>query len=111
MPRPCKCRRVERFPHAVFFKPAGVPLTELDERCLSVEGLEAMRLADAEGLSTDEAAARMGVSRHTFGRILRSARRTVAEVLSLGIALRIDGGSYRLDEACGSPGENGGSRI
>ena len=105
MPRPCKCRRVERFPHAVFFKPAGIPLTELDELCLSVEGLEALRLADAEGLSMDDAAARMGVSRHTFGRILRQARRTVAEVLSRGVALRIDGGNYRLDEAGGS-GEN-----
>ena len=105
MPRPCKCRRVERFPHAVFFKPAGIPLTELDELCLSVEGLEALRLADAEGLSMDDAAVRMGVSRHSFGRILRRARRTVAEVLSRGVALRIDGGSYRLDEAGGS-GEN-----
>ena len=96
MPRPCKCRRVEHEPPCEYFKPAGTPLCDLEEDCLSVEGLEAIRLADAEGLSMDEASARMGVSRHTFGRILRAARRVVAEVLIGGKALRVEGGHYRI---------------
>ncbi len=97
MPRPCKCRRVRGLPGASYFKPIGIPLVELEECVLSVEGFEALRLADGEGLGMDEAAQRMGVSRHTFGRILRKARHAVAEALVLGRALRVEGGTYSLD--------------
>ena len=94
MTRPRQCRYVRQDPHATYFKPRGIPLSELKETALSVEGLEALRLADLEGLNGTEAAARMQVSRHTFGRVLREARRAVAEALAHGRALRIEGGSY-----------------
>ena len=97
MPRPCKCRNVCGLPGASYFKPIGIPLRQLEECGLSVEGFESLRLADWVGLSMDEAAQRMGVSRHTFGRILRKARRAVAEALVFGRALRIEGGTYSLD--------------
>ncbi len=96
MPRPCKCRTVCGLPDASYFKPIGIPLRELEECDLSVEGYEALRLADWEGLNMDDAAQHMGVSRHTFGRILRKARHAVAEALVLGRALRIEGGTYKL---------------
>ena len=96
MPRPCKCRNVRGLPEASYFKPVGIPLMQLEECILSVEGYEAMRLADWEGLGMDEAAQRMGVSRHTFGRILRKARHAVAEALVFGRALRVEGGTYSL---------------
>jgi predicted DNA-binding protein (UPF0251 family)/predicted Fe-Mo cluster-binding NifX family protein len=96
MPRPQKCRRVERHPSATFFKPQGRPLSGLAEAVLSVDGFEAIRLADHEGLPMDEAAERMGVSRHTFGRILAESRSTLARVLVEGLALRIEGGVYAL---------------
>lgn len=48
-------------------------MTELTETLLTVEGLEALRLADLEGLTTGEGAERMRVSRHTFGRTLAEA--------------------------------------
>ena len=92
MPRPCHCRRVAALPKMTYFKPRGVPMSELAECRLSVDGLEALRLADYQDLNMDEAAARMGVSRHTFGRLLRKARRCVAEALIEGHALRIEGG-------------------
>lgn len=79
------------------FKPNGIPLHELEEVVLALDGLEALRLADFEDLNMDEAAARMGVSRHTFGRLLRRARRSVAQALVLGQALRIEGGVYAVD--------------
>ncbi|MDO5483748.1 MAG: NifB/NifX family molybdenum-iron cluster-binding protein, partial [Desulfovibrionaceae bacterium] len=41
-----------------------------------------------------EAAGRMRISRHTFGRVLAQARRIVATALFCGQALRIGGGSY-----------------
>jgi predicted DNA-binding protein (UPF0251 family)/predicted Fe-Mo cluster-binding NifX family protein len=94
MPRPRLCRKVSGTPKATYFKPRGVPLGELDEVRLAVEGLEALRLADLESLTTSEAAGRMGVSRHTFGRILGEARRAVSQALVNAMALRIEGGEY-----------------
>ncbi len=67
-------------------------MTELEEVALSVDEFEALRLADLEGLYQDGAAERMGVSRATFGRIVETARRKVAEALVLGKALKIGGG-------------------
>ena len=56
MARPRNCRYVERKPHVTYFKPRGIPMTELTETLLTVEGLEALRLADLEGLTTGEGA-------------------------------------------------------
>ncbi len=92
MARPCHCRRVSGLPKARYFKPRGVPMSELEEAVLTLDGLEALRLADQEGLNMDAAAAQMGVSRHTFGRLLRRARQCVAGALVHGQALRIEGG-------------------
>lgn len=106
MGRPHHCRRISALPKAVCFKPQGVPLSQLAENRLSLDGLEALRLADFEGMGMDAAAARMGVSRHTFGRTLRKARRAVAEALLEGRALRIEGGVCALQPAHIHQGEN-----
>ncbi|KMY66965.1 hypothetical protein AAU61_13455 [Desulfocarbo indianensis] len=98
MPRPRKCRLVRNEPKVSYFKPRGVPLTRLTELYLPVEGYEALRLSELEGLSQEEAAERMNVSRHTFGRVLSEARRIVAEAVVMGRALRIDGGHYEIAE-------------
>ena len=101
MPRPRLRRCVSGIPKATYFKPQGVPLRDLAEIRLSVEGLEALRLADVEGLTAEAAAVRMGVSRHTFGRVLAAARGSVARALTTGAALRIEGGDYALaGQAC-----------
>lgn len=97
MPRPCKRRLVAGLPEVRYFKPQGVPLRDLAEVTLSVEGLEAIRLTDHEGLQMEGAAERMGVSRHTFGRILRQARKNVARALLEGLALRVEGGHYSVE--------------
>lgn len=99
MPRPRRCRYVSATPRVTYFKPRGIPLTALEEVCLSVEELETLRLADLEGLTAIEAAQRMRVSRHTFGRTLAAARRTVASALCRGLALRIEGGTYAVTAA------------
>ncbi len=114
MPRPRKCRRVGRGPVHTFYKPQGVPLDQLTGANLPVEGLEALRLADAEQMDHQEAAALMAVSRPTFSRILSEARQVVARALSNGWAIHIDGGNYRIDKqaqtkrtACRGRGRNG----
>ena len=98
MARPKFCRRVSQQPACRIFKPVGVPVKFLEEIVLSVDEFEAVRLADLEGLYQEQAAERMNVSRQTFGRIVESARRKVAQVLCEGMALRIEGGEVELSE-------------
>jgi predicted DNA-binding protein (UPF0251 family) len=94
--RPRLRRRIDGMPKATYFKPRAIPVRELSEARLSVEGFEAIRLADLEELTMENAASRMGVSRHTFGRILAEGRKAVADALVHARALRIDGGDYAL---------------
>ena len=71
MARPVKCRRIRCAPATRYFKPQGIPLRNLEEIVLGLDELEAMRLADLEGLYQAEAAAQMGVSRQTISLIER----------------------------------------
>jgi predicted DNA-binding protein (UPF0251 family) len=83
-------------PQVTYFKPAGVPLTHLQEVQMSIEEAEAIRLKDIEGLEQDECAQRMRVSRSTFARILLLARQKIADALFNGKAIRIEGGNYEM---------------
>ena len=97
MSRPQCCRRVSGRPTASVFHPAGIPVRELEEIVLTLDEFEAIRLADLEGLYQEQAAERMIVSRPTFGRILAAAHRKVAEALAHGKALKIEGGTIRVE--------------
>ena len=92
MARPKCARCVDDFPNTTFFKPRGIPLVELEEITLAYDEFEALRLADRDGLYQESAAARMNISRATFGRIVESARQKVADALTNGKAIRIEGG-------------------
>jgi predicted DNA-binding protein (UPF0251 family) len=83
-------------PESNYFKPRGIPLSALEEVVLTVDEFEAIRLADLEGLYQEQAAEKMGVSRQTFGRIVESGHKKVAEVLVKGKALRIEGGEFEM---------------
>jgi len=96
MARPQKCRRVEFLPDVTYFKPAGIPLKDLEEVRMSIEEAEAIRLKDLEGLEQEQGAARMNISRPTFQRVLASARQKVADALLNGKAIMIDGGNYEM---------------
>ena len=95
--RPC-CKRVEELPGVTYFKPRAVPMSELEEVILSVEELEALRLAHKVGLYQQEAAERRDMSRATLGRVLDAAHRKVTKALVEGCALRIEGGSFSMSE-------------
>lgn len=85
-----KCRFVAEPPEITVFKPVGVSMRHLRGVVIGLDGLEALRLVDAQGLSQEEAAQRMGVSRPTLCRILALARTQVAKALSQGFAIRIE---------------------
>jgi uncharacterized protein len=92
MPRP-KCQRnICGFPDKNYFKPRGIPTIELEEVVLNLDEFEAIRLADYEQLYQEEAAIQMNISRQTFGRIIESARRKIADAIISGKALKIEGG-------------------
>lgn len=93
--RPTACRSIDELPRITCFMPEGVPLDALKGVVLSVDELEAIRLADKEGLYHADAAVKMSVSRPTFGRILESARKKVAEALVDGKKICIHGGVIR----------------
>lgn len=92
MPRPCNCRRI-----------SGASLNHKLDRNLSDclflghDEFEALRLADLESLEMKVAAEKMGISRHTFGRILRKARHKVVKAVWLGKTIQISGGNYAIN--------------
>lgn len=92
MPRPKKPRTVHRPPLYTGFRPVGVPGRELQPLDLSLDELEALRLADLEGRDHAESAEQMEISRPTFSRLVTQARHKVARFLVEGLHLRIDGG-------------------
>lgn len=65
------------------------PPSALEPMLLEVAELEAFRLIDFEGLSQEEAAKRMGVSRGTVWRLVKRARRKVAQALAEGRPIQI----------------------
>ena len=81
MARPEKLRRVGCTAENLAFKPIGRPVASLEVEELRLDELEALRLADLQGLYQEAAAERMGVSRPTFARILARARTAVARAL------------------------------
>lgn len=97
MPRPRKRRRLSRQPQPAVYKPAGVALNGLRQVRLLHEELEALRLADLEGLTQVEAAEKMQISRSTFQRILDRARRQVSLALVEGHALVVEGGTFQVN--------------
>ncbi|MEN6328206.1 MAG: DUF134 domain-containing protein, partial [Syntrophomonas sp.] len=113
MPREAKCRRVKFMPPVKAFKPVGVPLADLEEVVLKVEEFESIRLKNQLNLEQEECARMMQISRPTFQRILGEAYSKIADALSNGKGIRIEGGSYCLgDRYCRrrnrelSPNEN-----
>ena len=96
MSRPKRLRRLTFSPPAHSFHPAN------GERCLiqqeiiilTMDEFEALRLADLECHSQEEAAKKMGISRATFGRIVESGRSKVAKALVYGYRLEISGGAF-----------------
>jgi predicted DNA-binding protein (UPF0251 family) len=98
MTRPFINRKISSNFDVTYFKPRGIPLRILDEVCIGVDEMEAIRLADKEGLYQADAAKQMGVSRQTFGNIIKSAHEKLAEALIEGKAIKIEGGPVNFEE-------------
>ena len=68
-------------------------MDRLEEINLTLDELEAIRLADFDGLYQEDAAKKMNISRQTFGNIINSAHKKIADALINAKALKIEGGN------------------
>lgn len=93
--RPKKTRLIKGEPKITQFSPRGRP-GRPDEIELSIDEFEAIRLADNKGMEQTQACRLMGISRQTFGRILKGARKKLAEGLINGKIIRFAGGKVRI---------------
>ncbi len=91
--RPKKYRIIRQDPKITQFSPRGKP-GRPDELSLSMDEYEAIRLTDYAGMGQKEAAESMRISQQTFSRILKQARRKIANSIVLGKIIRIQGGYY-----------------
>ena len=114
MPRPCKNRFISGWPGSVVYKPAGIPARTLEWLSLGLDEFETIRLLDYQGLDQEKVAELMGISRPTVTRIYASARKKIAEALTEGKAICIEGGPVEGTEfgqmPQGSPIGRGGGR-
>ena len=93
-------------------RPLGRPAFDLPTVTLGIDELEALRLADLDGLYQETAAQRMGISRPTFARVLSRARATVIDALVNEKLLLVAGGPFVEEESegLGCPVHWGGRR-
>ena len=105
MPRPRKpriCLCPHRAGYEAVYKPAGVPLKDIETIRLEHDELEALHLCDGMGKTQEEAGVCMGVSRGTVQRLLTNARCKVAQALVGQKALAITGVIPEKKEAAGA---------
>jgi len=98
MPNRRRQRKVTMPPPMEGFKPFGIPMRELEPVVLLYEEFEAIRLADYENLTQEEAAGKMNISRPTFTRLYDKARKNIARAFVEGKAIFIQGGTYITDD-------------
>lgn len=73
-------------------------MANLEPVILLYEEYESIRLSDYDGLTQEEAAIKMNVSRPTFTRIYKKARQAIAKAFVEGKAIFIEGGNYHTDD-------------
>lgn len=95
MPRPVRCRCIDNYPEYWGLDPLHAESHE--QITLSLDEYETIRLIDRLGMTQEQCAEKMGVARTTVTAIYDSARGKLAECLVDGKALRISGGSYKLN--------------
>lgn len=90
-----KVRFIQKMPKIAQFSPRG-KIGRPDEIELRVDQFEAIKLADFQGYDQSQGALQMGISRASFGRILRLGRKIVADALVNGKIIRIRIGNVQV---------------
>lgn len=96
MPRPTRFRQIRAYPDYWSFVPQEAENPQTTD--MSLDEFEVLRLIDYQGMTQEECAQAMDVSRATVANIYASARFKVADALVNGMRLRITGGTYRIKD-------------
>lgn len=91
--RPKKKKIIQQGPRIDHFSPRGRP-GRPDETTVTLEEYEAIRLYDYQGMEQKSAAAMMGISQQSFSRLVREARKKIADALVNAKIIRIEGGNF-----------------
>lgn len=111
MPRPCKKRRICGVPKIQTFAPSNTPSISIPNETITMtfDEYEVLRLIDLEGLTHEECAKQMNISRPSVSAICESAHRKVTDMIVHGKQLHIDGGHIticeRSEHCCGTCGK------
>jgi len=97
MPNRKRHRRMSALPPMEGYRPYGIPGRDRGSVELLFEEYEAIRLADYENLTQEEAAHRMNISRPTFTRLYDKARKNIARAFIESKSIVIRGGDYEID--------------
>ncbi|MFP4459911.1 MAG: DUF134 domain-containing protein [Candidatus Zixiibacteriota bacterium] len=93
--RPRRYRLIHHKPQARIFSAIDNDNMNNSPILLSIDELEALRLAEIEEMYHADAADKMNVSRQTFGRIIKSARKKVAKHMVDCTTLIVKGGDVK----------------
>ena len=93
--RPKKVRYIQTMPRVRKFSPRGRPGMP-EEVELHMDEFEALKLADFQGFSQTEGAMAIRLSRASFGRALREARRKIADAIVNGKSIKIGLGDAQI---------------
>lgn len=105
MPRPSKPKRVSGLPRCCEFS-GEICKNQAHHIVVSVEEFETVRLIDYLGMTQEECASSMNVSRITVQTLYAEARKKLARFLVEGSRLQIQGGNFFLDQAGERPAVN-----
>ncbi len=95
MSRPKRCRRICEYPAFWSFSADGSCISDVIS--MSLDEYETIRLIDWKGLTQEECACEMKVSRATVTAIYDEARRKIADFIINGKRIRVTGGSYVIE--------------
>jgi predicted DNA-binding protein (UPF0251 family) len=73
----------------IYYKPQGIPLSDLNEVVVNPEELETLRLRYVQNLSQNEAAKKMGISQSQYQRDLVETLKKITNALISGDAINI----------------------
>jgi predicted DNA-binding protein (UPF0251 family) len=98
MPRQKQLRKIFAPPNFKGFKPYGCPKGCKGSVDLLYEEYEAIKMADYDLLTYEEAAILMGISRATFARICENARRKISRAMVEGKEIKAVYGNVRFEK-------------
>jgi len=94
--RPKKTRWIKCLPGERCFRPLSIRGRKPQGVILTLDEIEAMRLACLEGLKQEDAAKLMKISRPTFSRVISSACKKLTDAIVNIKSIKVEGGCCKI---------------